>query len=391
MTRDDVLIVGAGPAGATAAILLAAAGARVRLLDKAVFPREKLCGEFVSPEALPVLARTGALPHLAGRSAGAERTSEVVFTTPSGQLLRLPVPGTGSSRASGALGISRREMDAALVARAAALGADVVEGFEVREILVSSTGVTGVRGQARGSDGSVAFSAGSVLAADGRDSALARLLDPTRRRRRASPRFGIKAHFQGVSGLSSAVELHLFRGGYVGLTDLGDGRVNVCSLLDRSVAAAVPHDPEHIVEEVFFRNPFARDRLEGAQRVSDWVAVGSLVFRAETPARAGVMFLGDAAGTIAPFAGEGMSMAFRSAEIAAEEILPDPGASRDRRTADARYAARWRREFARRIAFARGLGSLAIRPVFQRPMIGLLSRVPSLGRLLARATRAGSP
>jgi flavin-dependent dehydrogenase len=387
VSRPEIVIAGGGPAGATAAILLAAAGARVRVLDKAVFPREKLCGEFVSPEAIPILARTGLLPSLAAR---ASRMSEAVFTSPSGKSLRLPVPDAsprrappGSHRAVEALGIPRLEMDAALLARAAALGADVVEGFEARALGFSEGRAVEVRGHARGGAGDISFPARAILAADGRDSTLARLVDPLRRRRPASPRFGIKAHYRGVTGLRGRVELHWFRGGYVGLTDLGEGRANVCSLIDRSVAGDIPREPERIVRELFFTNPCARARLAAAERVSDWHAVGSLVFRSETPARAGVLFLGDAAGTIDPFAGEGMSMAFRSAEIAVEEILRDPA------RAPVRYAPRWRAEFSRRIAFSRGLGRFAIRPAFQGPLIGILARAPSLGRLLARGTRAG--
>src|SRR5262249_52367293 len=79
VSRPEIVIAGGGPGGATAAILLADAGVRVRILDKAVFPREKLCGEFVSPEALPILARTGLLPSLAAR---ASRMREAVLTNP---------------------------------------------------------------------------------------------------------------------------------------------------------------------------------------------------------------------------------------------------------------------------------------------------------------------
>jgi len=298
--------------------------------------------------------------------------------------VRIPVPGADSAPAPiEALGIPRRDLDAALVARAAALGADIVEGFDVRALGFSGGRAVEVRGHARGSANESGFSADVVLAADGRDSVLARCVDPGRRLRRASPRFGIKAHFEGVAGGEGAVELHWFRGGYVGITDLGGGRANVCSLIDRAVAGGLPRDPERIVEELFFTNPFARTRLAPARRVSDWHAVGSLVFRSETPARAGVLFLGDAAGTIDPFAGEGISMALRSAQIATEEIV------RDRARAGAAYTLRWRAEFSRRIAFSRALGRFAVRPAIQRPLVGLLGRAPVLGRLLARGTRAG--
>jgi hypothetical protein len=322
-------------------------------------------------------------------------------------------------------------MDVALVELAASAGADVVEGLEVRRVITSGGRVAGVTGRRRANLGEATFRARFVLAADGRDSTVARLLDPSRFRGRASPRFGVKAHYAHMQGFGGAVELHYFRGGYVGLHEVGGGRVNVCALIDRVVAGELPKDPERIVREIFFRNPAARARLERAERVSDWHAVGSLFFQAEAPVLGGVLLLGDAAGTIDPFAGEGMSMAFRSAEIAVEELARSLGAaaaedggadecggadeagsdggdhgcpesiggdhdSPERCPGDViesivcrNYAVRWRREFGRRIAICRSLGRLAIRPSFQAPMIGLLARFPALGRLVARGTRAG--
>src|SRR5437867_12679810 len=131
--RPDVVIVGAGPAGATAAILLAQAGARAVILDKARFPRDKLCGEFVSPEALGVLNRTGVLQGLASR---AGRASQVLLTSPIARPVRLPIPAPAGSRAE-ALGIPRLDMDWALLERAASLGAEGVEGVEARRVVTS--------------------------------------------------------------------------------------------------------------------------------------------------------------------------------------------------------------------------------------------------------------
>lgn len=383
MSPPDVLIVGAGPAGSTAAILLAQAGARVVLLDKARFPREKLCGEFLSPEAVEILALTGVLEHLAPR---AGRAREVRLTDPRGRTVKLPVPLAGALQGD-ALGLSRWDMDEALVRRAESLGVVTIEGFEVRGALFSEGRLAGLRGHQRGAHGERSYSAPFVIAADGRDSTVARLISPGEFRGRSSPRFGLKAHFRNLPGFGGAVELHYVRGGYVGLHDIGGGRVNVCALLDRSVAGAIPRDPEAIVRRVFFQNPEARRRLERAERISDWLAVGSLVFRAERPVRAGALFLGDAAGTIDPFAGEGMSMALRSAQIAAEEILL--GTTDGGSLVASRYERRWTREFSRRIALCRALGRLAIRPVLQAPLMGILAMFPGTGRVLSRGTRTG--
>jgi hypothetical protein len=208
-------------------------------------------------------------------------------------------------------------MDAALVARAAELGADVVEGFEARALGFSDGRATEVRGHARGGAAETVFPASAILAADGRDSALARLVDPGRRRRRSGPRFGIKAHYRGVEGLRGAVELHWFRGGYVGLTDLGEGRANVCSLIDRAVAGDIPREPGRLVG-LFFTNPCARARVRrarsgmpsaGSSSAHSWRARASSSGRRRRHDRS--LRFRDVDG-------------FRSAEIAVEEILRDP-------------------------------------------------------------------
>ncbi len=104
---------------------------------------------------------------------------------------------------------------------------------------------------------------------------------------------------------------------------------------------------------------------------------------------AGAILAGDAAGTIDPFAGEGMSMALRSGELAAEEILRALDGGGDALALE-RYGRRWKAEFSRRIALCRRLGWLAVRPAFQAPMLALLRSLPPLGRALARSTRTGA-
>ena len=125
MTAEfDAIIVGGGPAGASAAVHLAASGARVLLAERERFPREKLCGEFISPECLEHFARLGVLEEM-GRGGGA-RVSETVFYAPSGRGVSVPSAWFGG-QGGDALGLSRAEMDARLLARAREAGVRVIE------------------------------------------------------------------------------------------------------------------------------------------------------------------------------------------------------------------------------------------------------------------------
>src|SRR5919205_2997426 len=166
----DAIIVGGGPAGSSAAIHLAARGARVLLAERERFPREKLCGEFISPECLGHFARLGVLEGM--ESAGGSRVSETVFYAPSGRALSVPSEWFGGARAS-ALGLSRAEMDARLLERAREVGVRVLEESALAGVIVEGGRVRGVSLHTEGAHVSE-YTAQVTIDATGRQRAVAR-------------------------------------------------------------------------------------------------------------------------------------------------------------------------------------------------------------------------
>ena len=177
MARADVVVVGAGPAGAATAILLAEAGHEVVLLDRARFPRDKICGEYLSPEGSRILDRLGVLKSV--EAAGARPLRGMRIHAPDGTVLVGDYPTSGRYRGyrDHALAVSRRTFDAVLVERARALPVRVREGFRVTELVVEGRRVAGVEGVAQGAAGPAErIAARLVVGADGRGSVVARRL-----------------------------------------------------------------------------------------------------------------------------------------------------------------------------------------------------------------------
>lgn len=323
MIRSDLLVIGGGPAGAALASLSASRGVRTIVLERDRFPRDKVCGEFVSVEGCAVLDRLGLLDTL--RRAGAVPMTSCLLADARGRSAgaELPaMPGAGRT----ALGISRSFMDETLLRHAASQGADVRERVIADAPIVEEgrvRGVTARRADPRG--GTETYRATLVVAADGRRSILQRALhprqgDPLRTTTRSW--FGLKAHFpDSTGGLGGRIELFVFDGGYAGLGPVEGGRLNLALLATVRALRACGGSPDRLLRERILANPLLRERLGGVHPVSPWKTVGPLRFGARRAASHGALFLGDAAGTIDPFSGEGMSNALVAAELALPFVL----------------------------------------------------------------------
>jgi geranylgeranyl reductase family protein len=305
----EVVVVGGGPAGSAAAVFLRQAGHEVVLLDEARFPRDKVCGEGVSPEAWRLLGRMGAAESV--RSLRPHALRGMTLTSPDGT--------TFSGRYTGArepgFAVRRWCLDRALIECARAAGVEVREGVRAHDVDVRGGVVSGVI--ADSGAGPERLPARLVVAADGRRSVVARKLGLLHGHRTLR-KFAVRAYWRGVDGLTDHGEMHVVRGGYCGIAPLGDGQANVTFVLDRPEMRASGGDLEGFYRRVLRRWPRIVERLARAETTGPARAIGPLALEARRVSVPGAVLVGDAAGFYDPFTGEGVTLALRGAELAAE-------------------------------------------------------------------------
>lgn len=383
MTCHDAIIVGGGPAGSTAAALLAQAGFRVLLLEEKRMPREKLCGEFITPESFPTLSRLGVFDELIRQ--GAQQIRKLSLITSQGQ-----VDGEMadiSRECDWAMSVSRARFDQTLFERARSLGAECREGIAVKQCTFDGEYPTGVDGIDLGTGRPVSFRSEIVIDASGRQSRLMLNRGERTAGRRGSRRYALKVHLENVADIDGRIELFLFEHGYGGLSLIENGLANLCFITTEEMVRRAGGDSMKVLEQTILTNPIARERLSKAVVSGNWLAAGPLSFGRRRLFRRNVIALGDAAGMIDPFTGTGMQIALRSAEIAVRAIIESAGSSRYIEEAARRYSSYYEEEFGRRMAIAGALRPVVFSPLATRIAAKTLAAAPFLARPLMRATR----
>lgn len=382
MSKDishfDLAIVGGGPAGTSAAITAVRAGASVVLFESRQFPRHRVCGEFVSAEALDVLAElldghpatSHRLPRRRQKKATTEhpRLNSLLNIAPvlnrtrfwfRNRMLEAPISPPG-------LSIPRYHLDATLWEAAQAAGVSCQENCEVSAAHGD--------GPFQLATASGTISARALIVAAGRWSQFVadRALPP-------GPKWiGLKAHFREAHP-SFTTDLYFFENGYCGVQPVSSGVVNACAMV-RSDRASSLH-------EVFRLHPALHDRAANWLPFTATVSTAPLIYRTPQPVRGNIAFVGDAAGFIDPFVGDGISIALRSGKVAARCLRSFFANQAPLEECLAAYQREYSRQFAPLLAVAsRVRGLLSLNGLAQSAAFEML-RVPGLLPLLIRKTR----
>jgi geranylgeranyl reductase family protein len=322
--RCEVLVVGAGPAGAAAAAVLARAGRDVLLVESHAHPRPKACAEYASPRIVEELALLG-LPDGAWRPDAIALTGMRVIRGDDAVDIRY----RDARGARSAWGVERTRFDATLAQHARSAGARLMERTAFEDAHWRG-GVGGIGGRVVGAtlrtaEGRRTVRCRWLIGADGARSRVAQRIavEGVPRPRR----LGLVAHYAGVPGLTDHGEMHVAPGWYVGMAPLAGGRLNVGMALpmngDRRPAA-------ERFQAAIDGIPAVAERLRGSEQLTPIRGASPIGHRVRRAAGRGWMLIGDAAGFIDPFTGEGIYRALRSARAAAEALAPgdDDGASR---------------------------------------------------------------
>lgn len=397
MSADyDAIIVGAGPAGSTAAILLAQAGWSVALIEKHAFPRRKVCGECIAATNLPLLDTLG-VGAAFGALAGPELRRVGLFTGAHTLVAALPRDTAFAHPWGRALG--REHLDTLLRQRAADVGATVWQPWTVRRMAREGVHhVCEMSSATQSGTATTTLTAPVLIAAHGSWEPDPARTSGLQRSQQASDLFAFKATFRDALIEPGLLPVLAFPGGYGGMV-LGDHGLTTLAFCIRRDALreartrARHHDQVRggkaalaAAAHVQAQCLGARDALVGATLDAPWLSVGPIQPGIRAPWRDDrVLTIGNVAGEAHPILGEGISMAIQSAWLLCDRLLARPAVRRGgdpaaRAIADVGrdYAADWQRSFAPRIRLAALFAHLAMRPGTARPLLPLLQRWPGL-------------
>jgi geranylgeranyl reductase family protein len=312
MKHFDVAIVGAGPAGSSAAIALVRKGYSVALLDKEQFPREKLCGDFLNPINWPVLHELEIDREVL--SCPYEKVTKFRFTSFSGDEADVPLLASEDGICFG-VGMRRSDLDYVLLKKAKSQGAIDFQECKLKELKREARGWI-VRYDRRGVVEELR--ARVLIGADGRNSWVAHHLGLSGKPAMQRRAVGFQLRLKCSNRDTGKVEIHLFPGGYAGIVGLGGGVVNLCLAIEKTRLTDVRAE-QFLLDTCLPQNSRLGKILRGA-RVSEMRSTYPVYFPPRRVYGDGVLLVGDAARVNEPVTGEGIYFALKSGQLAARVI-----------------------------------------------------------------------
>jgi menaquinone-9 beta-reductase len=378
MNGFDVIVIGGGPAGCAMALDLNRRGYDVALCDQAKFPRDKVCGEFISPGADPILQQLGVLGAIDALSP--QRLKGVAISSYENAELEIDYPPsieTGVRPYS--LSVPRYQLDALLIEQVKSAGVKVFEQHKITDFILDEGCVVGVKGW---DENKTAFYLKSKMVVDagGRNAAALRKFN-LKQEPKSHGKIAFAAHWQGVLLPRAYCYMHVSRPGYTGISSVGDDTSNVVLVVDRS---ALGHEkPEAFYHRVLMKNCRRREMLMKGERLEPVRSVESLAFKVKPVPCGGLVLVGDAMGFIDPFTGEGIYLSLRSSQIAAQVIHAGLQNSDFSQKFLSVYNKRRQEEFGGKFLLSRALQGLITNRMACNRVMKSLARNPTLAETLA--------
>ncbi len=364
--HNKIIIIGGGLAGLTSAILLQKGGFEVTVFEKKRYPFHRVCGEYVSNEALPFLESLS----IPISDFGPSQISRLSVTTERGRELSTNLP-------MGGFGLSRYTLDNLLFEQAKKLGVtflfEKVIDIHFKDKCFEIAAESGIH-----------YSK-FAIAAHGKRSNLDQRLKRGFFSHR-SPYLAVKYHIR-TDLPSNLIRLDNFSGGYSGVCKIEDQKFNLC-YLSKTANLKKYHGIPEMEEQVLQKNPFLKDLFKNSEFIYEKPEViNEISFERKTLIEDHLLFCGDSAGMITPLCGNGMAIAFNSAKILSECIMQSGGSHNfNRQALEQNYKTRWTNEFSVRLTSGRVLQSLFGNPFLSEMAIATLKTLPALNQIIVKKT-----
>lgn len=369
-TNWDVLIIGGGLAGLTAAIHLSQKDLKVLLIEKSDYPRHKVCGEYISNEILPYLSWLG----IDISQLNPTHISKFEFSSNDGKNAQAELP-------LGGFGVSRYTLDYFLYQKALADNAVILKDT-VTNIVFDHDIFTVTTSEQT-------LTAKIVLGAFGKRSNVDQVLNRNFFHKK-SAWLAVKAHYLGNID-NDLVALHNFNGGYCGVSKVENDIINICYLADYATFKQYKNIEEY-QQNVLYKNKHLKSVFENSTLLFEKpLTISQISFDKKQAVENHILMIGDTAGLIHPLCGNGMAMAIHSAKIASELILDfyaDKKISRE--LLEKKYQKEWNKNFGKRLFMGRILARILTHKTITNMLVSITASFPGLLLAIIKQTH-GKP